>query len=106
MLQAIDTVDDMAVRAVMKAFMCFQPPPETTAQLLLREIALDGGRIPSRLLDQPQPMPLRFKYALDGCKCASRHSPPPYMYGVDSPLGNASPAIRTRPTVRPYAQAV
>eukprot|EP00892_Ulva_mutabilis_P005715 jgi/Ulvmu1/3515/UM162_0022.1 len=65
---AVETVDELAVKAVAKVFQTFQPRPETSAELLLRELALDGGRIPPRLHDKPQPTALRFKYALDGCK--------------------------------------
>lgn len=90
-VQAIDTVDELAVKAVMKTFTCFQPPPESTSQLLLRELSLDGGRLPSNLLDKPQPMALRFKYALDGCQCA------PTSTEACDPSAPVSPTIPVLP---------
>jgi hypothetical protein len=55
------------LRATQRAFRAFQPPAESAQQLLVRELALDGGL---RLRSEQPLATLRFKYAFDGCECA------------------------------------
>jgi hypothetical protein len=66
-VQGVDVPEVHVLRATQRAFSAFQPPAERVQQLLIRELALDGGL---RLRSEQPLATLRFKYAFDGCKCA------------------------------------
>lgn len=68
-MQAIDTVDDLVRRTVVRATTLWQPRKRSPQQLLLREIAIDGGRKPGHL--PADHLTLRLKYALDGSRCVA-----------------------------------
>lgn len=67
-LQAVDTVDEVVRRAVVRATDLWQPKKRSHLELLLREVAIDGGRKPKNL--PAAHLPVRLKYALDGCRYA------------------------------------
>lgn len=69
MLQAVDVLDEVVRRAVVRATDLWQPKKRSYSELLLRELAIDGGRKPKSL--PAEQLPVRLKYALDGTRCAA-----------------------------------
>jgi hypothetical protein len=68
-VQATDTVDEVVRRAVVRATNLWQPKKLSNLELILRELAIDGGRKPKNL---PQHyLTVRLKYAIDGARYAA-----------------------------------
>lgn len=65
-LQGIDTVDEVVRRAVVRTTNLWQPKQLSQRELLLRELAIDGGRKPRNL--PLEHLTMRLKYALDGTR--------------------------------------
>jgi hypothetical protein len=61
----MDSIYLEVVKAIRKSFAQFQPRRQTSQELLIRELALDGGLRPGSQLGNYQT--LRFKYAIEGC---------------------------------------